>query len=69
MREWEHRRKFVADLLEVIHQVDNDQEMAGLGSLQDFDSPKSLYSFDPYSQFNDEEVGQFGSFDQQMSAL
>lgn len=44
----QHRRKFVADLLDVLHQVDNDHELQGLGGAQDLDQPKRLLHFDPY---------------------
>jgi hypothetical protein len=35
-------------------ELDDNQEVAGLGSIQDFASQKSLVNFDPTSQFADE---------------
>lgn len=62
-REKEHRRRFVSDLLEVLHQVDNDHEMSGLGGIQDFEAPKSLYNFDPYGRLGDSEGDSLGAID------
>lgn len=65
----EHRRKFVSDLIDVLYQVDNEHELRGLGGAQDLDQPKSLFHFDPYGQFEGSDSSQFGSLDQQLTAL
>ena len=68
-RDKEHRRKFVADLIDVLCQVDDEHELRGLGGAQDLDQPKSLFHFDPYGQFEGGHASVLGSFDQQLTAL
>ena len=48
------KKKFVADLIDMLTELDNANEIDGLGMTQDFTSPKSLVSYDPTVQFGEE---------------
>lgn len=37
--------------------------MSGLGGIQDFEAPKSLYNFDPYGRLGDSEGDSLGAID------
>lgn len=54
MKEQAAKKKFVADLIDVLTDLDNTNEIEGMGMTQDFTTPKSLVSFDPSAQFGEE---------------
>ena len=41
------KKRFVADLIDMLADLDDANELAGLGATQDFAKPKAFISYDP----------------------